>query len=328
MIAIGASAGWPEVLPPLLRSMPPDLPACVLVTVHLHPGGARWLVDLLSRQGTVTASVARDGEPIRYGHVFVAEEDHHLVLRADGVGVVRGPRENRSRPSIDTLFRSAAVTAGARVVGVLLTGLLADGAAGLAIVRRCGGIAVVQDPTDAPYGDMPRRALDETLVDYCLPAVEIAALLPDLVRRKARVGGDCPPDLAAEVRASATPMGAEPAIEPGPDTSTITCPDCGGVLWRRETGDGTDTHRCHVGHVWSNLALLIAHHTELERALWVALRAIEEERQLVTRMSRTAASRDFRGMASRYDERARELREHARVIRRLLTDLRPPVANA
>src|SRR5512143_1545811 len=185
IVVIGASAGGVEAISKLLTQLPAGLPAAVFIVQPISANSPGLLHQVLGRHASLPVTLARHDEPIRQGHVYVAPPDYHLLLSPGVVHVVRGPRENRTRPAIDPLFRSAAVTYGARVIGVLLTGMLDDGSAGLLAIRHCGGIVIVQDPQDAKYPDMPRNALEYLTADYRLPLLEIGKVLTQLIYQAA-----------------------------------------------------------------------------------------------------------------------------------------------
>jgi two-component system, chemotaxis family, protein-glutamate methylesterase/glutaminase len=184
IIVVGASAGGVEALSQLARGLPPDLAASIFVVLHLPAGGASALAHILDRAGPLSSSQARDGEPINHAHIYVAPPDHHLLVRRGHVTLVRGPRENNHRPAVDPLFRSAARAYGSRVVGVILSGALDDGTAGLLAVKTRGGVAVVQSPDEALFSGMPTSALHHVNVDHCVPLAEIPRLLNKLSREE------------------------------------------------------------------------------------------------------------------------------------------------
>src|SRR4051812_46970 len=180
IIVIGASAGGVTALQKLAASLPADFAPSVFVVLHAFAKGPRLMADILNRAGDIQVSYPENGEAILPNHVYIAPPDYHLLLEQGTTRVVRGPKENGRRPSVDSLFRSAAVKYGPRVIGVVLTGYLDDGTVGLNAIKECGGIAVVQDPADAEIGAMPANALQHVEVDYCLTLAEIPELLQKL----------------------------------------------------------------------------------------------------------------------------------------------------
>lgn len=229
IIAIGASAGGVETLRTVVERLPAKLIAAVFAVVHVHPGANSMLPQVLARRAQVPVSHAKDGETIRPGHIYVAPPDHHLLVNEGHVRLSRGPRENGVRPAIDALFRSAAVCCGPRVVGVVLTGMLNDGTAGLMAIKRCGGLAVVQDPADALFPPMPQSALEHVEVDHCVPAADIGPLLGRVAGQPANDAPAAPDALTVETRiAEGEPLNVATTGLALP--STYSCPDCGGVL--------------------------------------------------------------------------------------------------
>jgi|SRR5882724_1676203 len=181
IIVVGASAGGVEALMKLVHGLSRNLAASVFIVLHLPAQGSSVLPSILKHAGILNAQHPIDQQKIEMGNIYVAPPDHHLLIEQGLIRVVRGPKENRHRPAIDALFRSAAIAYGAQVVGVVLTGALDDGTAGLLAIKQRNGIAIVQDPNDAIYPDMPRSALKHVAVDYCVPIAEIGPLLVRLV---------------------------------------------------------------------------------------------------------------------------------------------------
>lgn len=201
IIVIGTSAGGLEALDNLLGQLPADLPASIFIVQHMAPGGGgQALLNRLSKYEHFQAKLAEDGEQFRPARVYLAPPDYHLLLRKDVLLITKGARENRSRPGIDPLFRSAAVAHGPRVIGVLLTGMLDDGTAGLIAIHRCGGITVVQDPDDAMYPGMPSSALANVAVDHCVRLAQMGALLDNLCRQRPGKRVPIPQDIRTEAR--------------------------------------------------------------------------------------------------------------------------------
>jgi two-component system chemotaxis response regulator CheB len=182
IVVIGVSAGGMDALSRLVAQFPANFPAPIFIVQHISPDArSELLVRTLNQHSKLECMEALNGEEFKSGCIYVAPSDHHMMLGEDKILITKGARENRSRPAIDPLFRSAAVAYGNRVIGVLLTGYLDDGTAGLIAIQRCGGLCVVQDPADAAYPDMPQNALNQLKVDYCLPLDKMDMLLSRLV---------------------------------------------------------------------------------------------------------------------------------------------------
>ena len=321
IIVIGTSAGGVDALRELVRHLPPDLPAAIFVVMHIPADSQSILPQILSHNGPLPARHGVDGEAIEYGRIYVAPPDHHLLVERERVRLVRGPKENRSRPAADPLFRSAARAYGPRVVGVVLTGGLDDGTAGLLAIKQRGGVAVAQDPAEALYPGMPRNALENVEVDYCLPLSEIPPLLAQLATTPAPDEAACP--LPESLKIESGIQRREEAhmedIEKLGQPSVFTCPECNGVLWELRDGELL-RFRCHVGHAFSAESLLAEQSESLEAALWAALRALEEQAALHGRMARKAGLRDQDVLAGRFRQNAQDLERHAEVIRQILQD--------
>jgi len=258
---------------------------------------------------------AVEGMRIEPGNIYLAIPDHHLIVADGHLRLGRGPRENMARPAIDPLFRSAALAYGPRVIGVVLSGLLNDGAAGLEAVKRCGGVAVVQDPDEAIADEMPRSAMLAANVDMAVPSVRLGDVLSDLTRQTAGTGGPAPPDIRLEVDIAAGERIDTPALRRIADPSAITCTQCGGVM-SAVRGSKPLRFRCQVGHALTADVLAKEQENAVDEALRVALRVIEERAELVGRMAEDGRQTGRRAVAEMYDERAREYRRYADTIRR------------
>jgi two-component system, chemotaxis family, protein-glutamate methylesterase/glutaminase len=321
IVVIGASAGGVEALIEIVRGLPPDFPAPVCVVIHIPPTAPTLLPDILTREGILPAVEGIDGEPHKAGTIYIAPPDRHLLVMRNGtLRASRGPRENRHRPAIDPLFRSAAAALGPGVVGVILTGALDDGTAGLLAVKQQGGIAIVQDPQTAVYQSMPRSALDHVEVDHVVPLQDIARVLTMVLQAPipAATHHHRPhPDIHMEVRmAEMDPDAMQEDERPG-HPSPFSCPDCGGVLW--EIGDETLTrYRCRVGHAFSPESMLGAQAEKLEEALWTAAKTLEESARLSKRLARSERQRGNTWLAERFEQKEREARERVEVIRKFL----------
>ena len=319
IVVVGASAGGVEALVQLTRSLPDELPAAVFVVLHVPSTGTSALPDILTRQGKLPAAHVKNGEPIELGRIYVAPPDHHVLLRTGHVHLARGPRENGHRPAVDPLFRSAAREYASRVIGVVLSGALDDGTAGLGAIKLRGGLAVVQEPTDALYPGMPGSALAHVEADHLSPAASMGALLARLTREPAaKVPSPAPADMNVEVEVEGFSLEAMEGEHPG-RPSGFSCPDCNGVLW--EIRDGRlERFRCRVGHAWSPESLLTHQSEGLEAALWIALRSLEERAALSRRLAEPARRRGHLITATRFEEQANEAQQAARLVRNLLVD--------
>ena len=269
------------------------------------------LPRILSRAGPLPAMHPMDGDPIRRGHIYIAPPDRHLTVEDSVVRVRRGPRENRHRPAIDPLFRTAARVFGSRVIGVILSGQLDDGAAGLRVIRLRGGLTVVQDPQDASSSQMPQSALQYGGADHVLPADEIGPCLAKLV---GKCGGATMTkskeraDDAEQNRTVATPEEGEGI------PSAFTCPDCHGTLWELRDGD-VARFRCRVGHAYTMTSLAEEQESAVENALWAAMRALEEKSALSRRVADSTLTKS---MSVRAREQAETDHQHAELIRKIL----------
>jgi two-component system chemotaxis response regulator CheB len=296
IVTVGGSAGSLEAMRRIVAQLPADLPASVFVVVHLAPRTRSYLPEILNG-GRGLVKQAKDGERIEPSRVYVTPPDHHLLLAENHIHLSRGPKEGLHRPSINVTFRSAAATYGPWVIGVLLSGMLDDGAAGLWEIGSRGGVTMVQDPAEAPFPSMPLNALQDATVDYRLTAAEIGATLPLLVN------GEHTPERRDR-------MPSEIQYE---RFSGFTCPECRGPLYER-TGPGPTDFRCRVGHVLPLKTLLDEHTSTQERKLYEAMVALEEGADLAL----YTAGRVDEAQQANLRREAEQLREHARGIRNML----------
>ena len=313
IIAIGGSAGSGAVLKRLLGELPGDLPASVFVSTHIPAHATSMLADVLAGHATLPVSQAKEGQPIEPGHIYVAAPDRHLLLINGTIRLGSGPRENMVRPSIDPLFRSAALSYGPRVVGVVLTGMLNDGAAGLHAIKAAGGIAVVQHPIDAEADQMPLAALESVEVDHVAAAADLGRLITSIAGTEA--GPARPPsgNLQLEVEiASGARLGSD-RLRQIAIPSALSCPDCHGVLSEMQESRPL-RYRCQIGHAYTaeNLA---AHIDEVDEAVRVAMRVMEERVTLVERMATDARQTGRAAVAELYEARAVEYRRYAGTLR-------------
>lgn len=306
IIVIGSSAGGVVALERLCASLPADLPAAVFIAQHISPSARSVLPQLLDRAGPLHATVPADGQTIEPGHIYIGAPDHHILLRPGKILMRRGPYENRTRPAVNALFRSAAVHYGSRVIGVVLTGVLDDGTDGLIAITAAGGLSVVQDPQEAEWPSMPRNALKRDHVRHVAPLAELGALLSGLVREEAGPSVPLPEEylIEDEMAGQEFAVAKLDIITPG-QASKISCPDCGGVLNQIEA-EGEVRFRCQVGHAYSGLGLAAAQSEELERALGIAVRTHRDRIRLFAQMGDSARSRGLDHAEKRWEAASRE----------------------
>jgi two-component system, chemotaxis family, protein-glutamate methylesterase/glutaminase len=315
IIVIGTSAGGLETLDTLVGGLPPDLAATVFIVQHMAPhGSGEALTRRLSRHTAFGATLATDGERFARGRVYIAPPDSHLLLKTTTMLVRKGARENRSRPGIDPLFRSAAVAHGPRVIGVVLTGMLDDGTAGLIAIKRCGGVTAVQDPRDAAYPGMPQSALDNLDVDFCVPIAEMGALLATLAAKPHGKRKSIPSDIRTEAEIAERVLSDVAQVDGLGRQVPYNCPNCGGVLWEMARARGK-RYRCHTGHSFTAQTLLASQSEKIEEMLWISLRMFEERRNLLTSMARTATHKHLKSSTF---QRLGETRGYIDRIRSLL----------
>jgi two-component system chemotaxis response regulator CheB len=299
-------------------ALPADLPAAIFVVLHMRDDSASNLATILDQAGPLPAGVARDAEQIGAGRIYVAPPGHHLLVDGDIVGVKAGPKENRFRPSIDALFRSAAYTCRERVIGVVLSGTLSDGTSGLWTIKRFGGITVVQDPQEAAFDAMPLSALEQVEVDYLLPVAEIGPVVGHLCATEpAAVTVQPSPELVERIRTEVDVAASDDSFNKGMmdfgELSPFTCPECHGTLVRIKEGPLL-RYRCHTGHGFSANALLSGVTESVNSALWNALRAMEESVMLLEHMAKHFAENDRHADAAVFLEKARQARMKARIL--------------
>jgi two-component system, chemotaxis family, protein-glutamate methylesterase/glutaminase len=323
IVAVGASAGGVEALRDLMSLLPSSLRACVLVVLHVPANSPSALPSILRRVCDLPVRQAEDGERLRAGEVLVARPDHHLVVADGHVLLTRGPQENGHRPAVDVLFRSAARARGPRTLGIVLSGALDDGSAGSVTIASQGGRVAVQDFEEALYDSMPRSAARAVgRVDR----LAVAGLAELATAWAAGLDDDRPHDegghhqITKEVgMASMDPDAMHDLARPG-TPSGFGCPDCAGALFQIEEGNLV-RYRCRVGHAWSADSLLARQTVELEGALWVALRSLEEKAALNAKLGERASGQGHDRTAARFQENVQEAIGAAELVRELITTI-------
>lgn len=316
-VVIGASAGGIQALRTVVGALPARFPAVVLIVLHIGSHKSA-LASILRASCALPVLQPADGDEARPGHVYVAPPDRHMLLEYDHIRLSRGPREHHTRPAIDPLFRSAALTRSSRVIGTLLTGRLDDGVAGLQAIRECGGIVVVQDPSTAEEPEMPASALRNVVVDRVVPVEAIGEALAELITQplvQDPAAHAVPLRLARE-HAAAMGDGAPVAeLDALGSVSKYSCPDCGGALWQID--QGPVRFRCHTGHAFSMQTLMATQSAETEIALWSAIRALREKAMMLRQAAELQRRADDTAGADAMLRRADEFEAQARSLRAL-----------
>lgn len=316
---IGASAGGLPALKVIISGLPKDLPAAVLVVLHVSATSPALLADILQRVSPLPVGYARDSEPIRRGRVYIAPPDQHMLVSGDALRLSRGPKENHCRPALDPLFRSAARACASRVIGVILTGMLDDGTAGLWAVKERGGTAVVQDPSEAQFPSMPQSAIRYVKVDHVCRVAEMAQLITRLTME---------PILPTEVGVMSRQLEIEDNIAKGNSAlqhgilelgspSLYTCPECHGALLALK-GVEIPRFRCHTGHSYTLSSLLSEVTSFVEDNVWNAVRALNESVLLLRHMARHLRDHGHSGEAEAFEARATEEEKRAKVLATLV----------
>ena len=318
IVVMGASAGGMEALQKLVARLPADFPGALFVVWHMSPTVKSVLPEILGRATPLPVAAAADGDPIEPGRIYVAPNDHHMLLERGYVRIARGPKENRFRPALDPLFRSAAYVYGTRVIGVVLSGALDDGTSGLWTIKLRGGTAIVQEPAEAGVRGMPLSALNNVDIDHKETAAGIGELLGRLVREEAAPERElAEPErtrLEREIRIAETHDALEENVMRHGELSPFTCPECHGVLTTLREGP-IERYRCHTGHAFSRDALLAHTDEQLEARLWDAVRALDEMVMLLNRMGQEFSRRGDTPAAALCFDKAREAHLRSQPLR-------------
>ena len=328
IIVIGTSTGGLEALGILVAGLPKDFPASLFIVRHTRYDAPGILAKILEKSGMLQAITVWQREPIQPGRIYVAAPDRHMLIERDAVYASTGPKENRFRPAVDPLFRSAALAYGRRVIGVVLTGALDDGTAGLKAIKQHGGTAIVQDRRDAVASSMPRSAAMHVQVDYSVPIADLAPLLWRLTADYFAEETPPMPNKQTEIETKIA-RGNDP-VEAGVLTlgtpSEFTCPECHGVLLRMKE-EGLVRFRCHTGHAYTLESLLAELDESVEDAIWNALRCVQEQKLLMRHLSDHLASVKEIGAAEHVLTKAQQASRRSEVLNSLLIsadDANPP----
>jgi two-component system, chemotaxis family, protein-glutamate methylesterase/glutaminase len=321
IIVIGTSAGGLSALNELVRQLDPSWDAAYFIVLHLSRKGiSDFLLHRLQHYTSLQCKLAAEDLPIQKGCIYIAIPNHHLILKKGVVKLGHGPEENRWRPAIDVLFRSAAAAYDSRTTGIILTGLMDDGTSGMWAIKRSGGSTIVQDPNEAEYPDMPLSVLNRMEVDHCVSLAEMGGVIKDIIENK-ELSEDqpIPPDVIAEAAIAERMATGIDIVQQLGKTSVYTCPDCGGILTEMDNNDKVQRYRCHTGHSYTQDDLMINMAGNIESTLWVALRMMEERKSLLRKMEQQTSDRGFARFAKDQKEKAAQLQKHIDMLKQLLS---------
>ena len=322
VIVVGASAGGLNALSEFAGQLKPGMDAAVFIVMHLSRTSITdFLMHRLQPLTQLKCEIASEGASIQKDHIYIASPNLHLLVKKGNIILGRGPEENRWRPSIDVLFRSAAAAYSTRVIGVILTGLLNDGTTGMLAIKRSGGTCIVQDPNEAEYPDMPLSVLNNMEVNYCINLADMGEVIAGITETTPEEK-PAPNDVVIESQiAERVVVDYENVMQLG-EKSIYACPDCGGGLWQiNKDGQGQgkdDRYRCHIGHSYSEKDLVIKQGEIFESTLWTALRIMEERKILLKKMQDDNTKRGFSKFAKDYKEKVDDLQKHVDKLKEVL----------
>lgn len=317
IIVTGASAGGVEALKEFVTHLPGDLKASVFVVLHIPPYTQSFLPEILGKVTSLVVRHPNDGDKIKEGHVYIAPPDHHLLIEHGRMGIKKGPKENRFRPAIDALFRSAAYVYKNKVIGIILSGALNDGTSGLWSIKRLGGIAIVQDPSEAFFPEMSQSAMEYVTVDHILSVKKMGSLLANLTSQPAPSPRAIPKEerkiLEMEVKIATNDNAFEMGIMNKGELTPFTCPECHGALVKLLKGELME-YRCHTGHSFTASALLAGITEGIEQTIIQAIRGIEESVILMENIATHFTKSGKKDVAEIFSRKAKEASKKARTI--------------
>jgi two-component system chemotaxis response regulator CheB len=318
VIVIGASAGGTGALSELVAQFENGMDAAVFIVMHLSSTTlSNFLLDRLQPHTSLKCVVPEDGEAIKKNHIYISPSNQHLLLIKNKIVLGNGPEENRYRPSIDVLFRSAAAAYGTRVIGVILTGMLDDGTAGMDAIRRSGGSSIVQDPNEAEYPDMPFSVLDNMEVDHCVSLSKMGEIISKFTKTDPQEK-PTPPDVLIESQIAQRVVVDYEHINKLGQKSIYACPDCGGGMWYIENGSKVNRYRCHIGHSYTERDLVVKQGEKIESTLWMALRIMEERRNLLKKMEEDCDRKGLTKGAAVHRKKKDEIQIHVDDLKEIL----------
>jgi two-component system, chemotaxis family, protein-glutamate methylesterase/glutaminase len=320
-IVLGASAGGIPALRILVEQLNDDMDAAVFVVLHLSPrSNAAIISATLQKHTSLKCVVPCSGDMIKNGCLYIAPQNHHMLIKDDKIILHQGARENKYRPSIDVLFRSAAVSDGPAVIGVILTGLLDDGTAGMSAISRCGGTCIIQDRSEAQFPDMPQSVINQIEIDYEVSLADMGSLLLDIIKKPVPKAVPVPREILIEAQIAENMSSSIGDLQEIAEHSNFTCAECGGGLWKIHD-DPVKRYRCHTGHVFTERFLFEDQGLRIEKSVWVSIRMLEERRNLLMLMASSATKEKRAELASENQRRADEMSLHIDRLKVLLSSM-------
>lgn len=321
VVVIGASAGGLNALAEMVATLKKGLDVAYCIVIHLSRKGiGDFVVHRLKQVTSMPCCLVTNGAAIKKDNIYIARPNQHMLVKDNHFILGGGPEENRYRPSIDVLFRSAAVAYSSHTIGVILTGMLDDGTSGMWAIKRSGGSCIVQDPNEAEYPDMPLSVMNNMEVDHVATLGEIGLLVEEIIKHKKGRKKPVPKDVIAESNIAETTAIRIEDIEKLADTSVFACPDCGGNLWTMEN-DIIKRYRCHIGHAYTEKDLVIKQSETASTTLWVALRMMEERKHLLKKMEVDYAKKGYKSLSSSQEEKKDKMEHHITTLKKILFDL-------
>ena len=322
IVVIGASAGGLNALGEMVQSLQKGLDVAYCIVLHLSRKGiGDFIVHRLKQVTSLPCSLAVNGAAIKKDNIYIARPNQHLLVKDNKFLLGAGPEENRFRPSIDVLFRSAAVAYSSHTIGIILSGLLDDGTSGMWAIKRSGGTCIVQDPNEAEYPDMPLSVIENMEADHVATLESIGTLIAEIIKTKKGRKKAVPKDVIAESKiAELTAAGIDDVKKLDVVQSLFACPDCGGGLWEAKN-DIIKRYRCHIGHAYTEKDLILKQAEAAGTTLWVALRMMEERKHLLKKMEVDYKKKGYKSLSSNSVEKQSEMTHHIEKLKEILFDL-------
>jgi two-component system chemotaxis response regulator CheB len=321
IIVIGASAGGFRAINQLIANIPDQLPTAIFVVMHMGKQSMPEIIlQHIQKNTGFSCVLPSHGDPIKKGHLYIAPRDCHMLLTKGVIHITKGPHENRWRPSIDVLFRSAAAAYDSRTIGIVLSGMMDDGTSGMSAIKRSGGVCIVQEPEEAEFPDMPKNVLNNVDVDYRVPVNDIGYILDDLFAKPQGPMHEIPEDIRIEAAITQNMASNINDMSKIADQSVFTCPECGGGLWAVKN-DKAHRYRCHTGHTYNEKLLVETQAEAVEGSVWVCIRMLEERKALLRTVAEHEDQDGHSDEAQQNAAKANDIQQHIDRLKALLVTM-------